>query len=153
VRRPLLIALVGTFTAIVPSQAAARLPSVLTQERPTFQVEPALISYTGDGTALVGGLNGTSVRHPGRIHWTRYDNNEGDATGRLWLNDCVPDCAGGTFSARRVGIHVFSPSARHHFQRLTLRYSYNGHRQVDRFKIRFYRGTGGLPGFWGYAQA
>jgi len=54
----------------VPGVAAARLPAVLTEHNPAFQVRPATIDYTGDDSAVVGGLNGSGPRHLGRLKWT-----------------------------------------------------------------------------------
>jgi hypothetical protein len=137
----------------VPSGAMAKLPSVLTQGHPLFKVKPAVISYTGDGTAVVGGPDGTSARHLGRLRWTTYNVHQGIAVGLLWLDDCKPNCAAGTFSPRKVNVHVFWPSARHRFRRLTLRYVYRGRSEIVRLGIRFYGGIGGFHGFWGYAAA
>jgi hypothetical protein len=131
----------------VPSVAAARLPAVLTEHNPPFQVRPATIDYTGDGSAVVGGLNGTGPRHLGRLKWTTYNKRRGAATGLLWINNCMPDCADGRFSSVRVSVHVFSPHSGH-FRRLTLSYSYRGHHYVDRREIHLYRTSGAR--IWGY---
>jgi hypothetical protein len=149
-RSSVLIALLAGLAAFAPSAAAARPPSVLTQEHPVFQVRPGVISYTGDGTGIVGGLDGTGVRHLGRLHWTTYSDREGVATGKLWLDDCTPDCAQGTYSATRVQVHVFSPS-HGRFRRLALRYEYKGKRYDDRRVIHFYAGFNGSRGYWAYA--
>lgn len=139
-----------TLSALGAASASARLPTVLTQQRPAFQVRPAVIGYTGDGTGIVGGRNGTSARHLGSLHWTTYNASSGWATGLVWLDDCSPDCANGTFTSSRVSVHVFSPSGRH-FKRLTLRYRYLGRRYTDRREARYYAGSNGIAGFWAYA--
>lgn len=134
---------------LTPQAASARLPAVLTQLKPEFQVQPAVISYTGDGTGLVGGRDGKSVRHPGHLHWTTYNRRHGVGHGLLWLDDCTPSCADGRFHSTRVAVYVFSP--RHgRFRRLTLRYTYHGKRYVDRRGIRHYSGDDGYPGGWSY---
>lgn len=130
--------------------SASGLPKVLTQEKPAFQVRPATISYTGDGTGIVGGLDGTSVRHLGRLHWSTYNSRRGFAIGRVWLDDCSPDCADGTFTPSRVRVQVFDPS-RGHFRRLTLSYRYRGRDYVDRRLAHYYAGVSGSPGYWSYA--
>jgi hypothetical protein len=129
---------------------AAALPKVLTQETRAFQVRPAVISYTGDGTGYVGGLDGTSAQNLGHLQWTTYTREEGLAVGLVWLDNCTPDCADGTFSATKVRVRVSSPT-QGHFRLLTLRYSYRGRRYVDRRVAKFYRGTAGLPSYWAYA--
>jgi hypothetical protein len=146
--RSVLLAVVAL--AAWPAVAAARLPKVLTQLRPAFQVRPAVISYTGDGTGLVGGADGTSARHPGHLRWTTYNDRQGIATGLVWLNDCEPDCADGTFHSTPVSVHVFSPRTGR-FRFLTLKYTYQGHRYTDRRAARYYAGSDGYPGTWAYA--
>jgi hypothetical protein len=121
--------------ALAAPAPAAGLPKVLTQREPLFQVRPAVISYTGDGTGLVGGTDGTSVRRPGHLRWMVYDARQGIGHGLLWLDDCSPDCASGTFHSTPVTVHVFMP-VHGMFERLTLTYAYRGKRYVDRRGIR-----------------
>ena len=149
-RRLTIFILALVLLAAAPAAAwASGLPGVLTQLKPAFQVRPAVISYTGDGTGLVGGFDGSDVRHPGHLRWTTYDAQEGMARGLLWLDDCTPDCARGTFTAVPVNVHVFAPKDGR-FQRLTLTYVYGRKTISDRRGIRHYRGLGGAPGYWQY---
>ncbi len=143
-----LLALLCVLSA-APATGAPRLPAVLTQLQPAFQIRPAVISYTGDGTGLLGGVDGTSVRHPGHLHWSVYDAQEGVGHGLLWLNDCTPSCAGGSFHAVAVSVHAFLPKSGH-FQRLTLTYTYQGKRYVDRRGIHYLRAATGAGGSWQY---
>jgi hypothetical protein len=135
--------------ALLPTTAAASLPKVLTQEEPAFQVKPASISYTGDGTGIIGGLDGTSVRHPGHLDWTRYTHHAGSARGTVWLNDCEPGCANGTFHPYKVSVRVSSPS-HGRFRLLTLKFVYQGKHVTDKRRIQHFAGSGGEPGFWEY---
>jgi hypothetical protein len=146
-RRAVMIAFSLALVLAVPGVAAARLPAVLTEHNPAFQVRPATIDYTGDGSAVVGGLNGSGPRHLGRLKWTTYNERQGSATGLLWINNCMPDCADGRFSSVRVSVKVFSPHSGH-FRRLTLTYTYRGHHYVDRREIHLYRTPGAR--IWGY---
>ena len=139
----LLVVILCSVTAL-PATAQARLPSVLTQhtKRP-FEVRPATIWYTGDGTGVIGGSDGASARYPGRLHWNRYSHRQGRARGLVWLNDCDPSCAEGTFSAAPVNVHVFAP--RHgHFTRLTLKYAWNGTDVTDQRSIK------NFGSYWAY---
>ncbi|MHB1834553.1 MAG: hypothetical protein ACYCXW_06270, partial [Solirubrobacteraceae bacterium] len=52
--RALLSSMAAMMFAALPA-AAASLPKVLTQQTPMFQLRPAVISYTGDGTGYIGG--------------------------------------------------------------------------------------------------
>jgi hypothetical protein len=134
----------------MPAAAATGIPKVLTQETPAFQIRPAVISYTGDGTGVVGGLDGTSVRHLGHLRWTTYNAHLGVAVGRVWLDGCSPDCADGRFTPSRVRVRVSSPT-HGHFRLLTLTYRYGGRRYVDRRVAKWYAGLDGVPGYWNYA--
>jgi hypothetical protein len=145
-----LTALTAGLLVALPAAASRRLPSVLAEGNPPFQVRPAMISYTGDGTGFVGGLNGTSVRHLGRLRWATDNRTEGLAHGLLWLNNCAPSCAAGRFSSTQVHVRVSSPKSGR-FRQLTLTYNYRGRHYVDRLQIHDYDIGGG--GFWGYAVA
>lgn len=70
-----------------------------------FQSKPFWIIYSGDGAALLAGRGSTSSR----LHWTSWNAAEGDAWGADWHNNCVPDCARGTFFAFRATVKVYRP--------------------------------------------
>jgi hypothetical protein len=124
----MLIALSAGALLVTPAIAAARLPTVLTDGR--FVVKPSTIDYTGDFSALVGGRDGTSIRHPGHLKWSTYNKRQGIADGLLWVDNCLPNCAQGHFTSTRVHVNVYSPS-KGHFRRLKLTYNYRGHHYVD----------------------
>jgi hypothetical protein len=147
--RRVLLVLVTAITVFVPSAVARRgLPKVLTQETPVFQVRPATISYTGDGTGIVGGLDGSSVQHLGHLNWIAYNSRDGLAVGLVWLDNCTPDCAHGRFSAHRVHVRV-SQVSNGHFRLLTLSYRDQGHSYLDHRVAHYYHGGG--EAFWAYA--
>jgi hypothetical protein len=143
-----LIAVLLALGAVAPAAVQAAPPKVLTQ-RPhhLFQVRPAWISYTGDGTGFIGGSDGSGPADPGHLRWRRYTHRQASARGVVWLNDCEPDCADGRFHARPAKVHVFRP--RHgRFTRLTLKYRYRGKRYVDRRAAQHIPGGDGFPGAW-----
>lgn len=130
------------------SAEAAGLPKILTQSSThPFQVRPAVISYTGDGTGIVGGPDGTDTRHLGRLRWPVYTRRQAYGSGLVWLNDCEPSCAEGDFSGVPVRLHAFAPRGGR-FRRLTLSYTYEGQHYTDRRIIRHFGGAGG---YWNYA--
>jgi hypothetical protein len=146
----------GLFVVLLimaPAAAQAGPPKVLTQ-RPhhMFQVRPAWIGYTGDGTGFIGGADGSGAAHPGHLHWRRYAHRQASARGVVWLNDCEPDCADGMFHSVPARVHVYRPR-RGHFTRLTLKYRYRGHRYVDRRALRHTPGGDGYPGAWAWGFA
>lgn len=131
----------------VPSAlASARQPRLLADGPHgvlTWQVRPAHILYTGDGSGRLGGFDGTGAAHPGDLKWTTLTRTQATGSGAVWLDNCTPDCADGKFTAYAVKVRAFRP-VKGRFTRLTLRYSYHGKRRVD---TRGIRRTGS---FWSY---
>lgn len=70
-----------------------------------FQWKPYRIIYSGDGAALLAGRSGISSH----LTWTSWTQTVGRAWGADWHNNCVPDCARGTYSAYRANIRVYRP--------------------------------------------
>ena len=125
-----------SWSVLVPvAPGAARLPTLLADgprgRAYTWQVRPAQITYTGDGSGILGGSGGTSAAHPGRLKWTGWTRTGATGSGTVWIDDCKPDCADGTFNGHRVKVNAFRP-VKGHFTRLTLRYTYRGKRSIDR---------------------
>lgn len=136
--------------ALTPAVAQA-LPKVLTQQRVAWKVRPNTISYTGDGTAIIGGAGGVSARYPGRLRWTTYTARQGVARGTVWLDDCNPDCATGTFRPAPVTVNVFGPKAGL-FRYMTLKFAdpTTGRPRVDRRVARYQPEVDGSEGSWVY---
>ena len=125
---------------------ATRLPTLLADGphgQLTWQVRPAHIVYTGDGSGVLGGSDGTGAAHPGHLKWASWTRTEATGSGTVWIDDCKPDCAEGTFTGNRVKVNAFR-RVKGHFTRLTLRYTYHGKRHVDR------RGIWHNGGVWSY---
>lgn len=111
-----LLALVVVVAAIVVTAAGASASGTLPVS-PTYldattaydglQVKPATITYTGDGTGFLGGAHARNRNS--RIHWTKWTAHRALGTGFNQLNDCNPDCAGGTFHGFRVKIELWRP--------------------------------------------
>ncbi len=115
--------------------SASSLPGLPTElGGPRYQVRPARIDFTGDGTGQLGGFDGTGRRSFGHLHWRFWNRRDAAATGAVWIDDCKPDCAAGRFHAYAVRVFAFRPR-RHHFTRLTLRYDYQGGMVIDRRKV------------------
>jgi len=109
----------------------------------SWQIRPAHIVYTGDGSGVLGGFDGTGAAHPGHLRWTSWSQREARGSGAVWIDDCTPDCARGKFTAHAVKLVAFRPVSGH-FTRLTLTYSYQGKHQTDE------RGIGRFGGDWQY---
>ena len=140
--------LAGAFL-VSPAPASTRLPRLLgdgPHGRLTWQTRPAQIVYTGDGSGVLGGFDGTGARHaahPGHLKWAIWTATQAKGSGAVWVDDCTPDCARGKFTAHAVKVRAFRP-VKGRFTRLTLRYSYHGKHYVDR------RGIWRTGTFWSY---
>lgn len=153
--RRFLIPLALTLLAalMVPSSGwASPLPGLLTNQnvRHPFQVRPAVVGYTGDGTGFLGGFGGGGKHHWGHMTWLTWTAYEATGTGALWGDDCEPDCAQGTFSPVSVKVRAFAPHGGH-FTRLKLMYDRDGNAVLDERGTQHYRSQyapGG--GYWEY---
>jgi len=106
----------------------------------TWQMRPAHIDYTGDGSGVLGGFDGGGRAHPGRLVWLMWTTTLARGSGAVWIDNCTPDCASGKFTSFPVKVVAFRP-INGRFTRLTLTYTYNGKRQVDRRGIIFHAGA------------
>jgi hypothetical protein len=118
------------------ASGSTRLPTLLgdgAQFRLTWQVRPASILYTGDGSGILGGFDGAGIKHPGHLKWLTWTTGDATASGAVWIDNCSPSCANGTFKAHAVRVRAFRP-VRGRFTRLTL--SYHGPSGAKRWGIR-----------------
>jgi hypothetical protein len=100
-----------------------------------FKVRPATILVSGDGSGWLGG-DGYGATPPdyGTIRWTKFRRSGARGRGRMFINDCDPDCAGGTFSSWRAVIRA--RRVRHgHYTRLSAAYERGGEDVVTRWKL------------------
>ena len=71
--------------------------------KPNVDYQPSrLDEITGDGTAYV-----TAIR------WRRWNQPQAYGTGVAHLDNCEPDCAEGTFSAKSTHLHAYRVRYRH----------------------------------------
>ena len=111
--------------------------------RLSWQVRPASILYTGDSSGILGGFDGTGIAHPGHLAWKTWTQQRATGSGANWIDDCHNGCHNGNFRAHAVSVVAFRPM-RGHFTRLTLRFRFDGKRQVELWGIRR------VGGDWGY---
>lgn len=136
----------GCLTFGTTADASGSLPKLLADGPrflPTWQIRPAHIDYTGDGSGMLGGFDGTGaqhVAHPGHLGWATWTQNNATGSGAVWIDDCTPDCATGTFTPHAVTLTAFRV-VKGHFTRLTIRYSYRGKHYTDRLGIIFHAGS------------
>jgi hypothetical protein len=73
-------------------------------------VRPGAILYTGDGSGFFAG-NGKPGKHPkvGKVTWTSWGAKTATGTGANWLNNCMPNCAKGTFQKFPVTLKASRP--------------------------------------------
>jgi len=99
---------------------ASRLPTLLTGGMDgRFAVRPASI-LTGAG-ATVYDFVGAYPGKGGRIRWTAWTTRKAQGVGTLWINDCIPSTADGTWRGHRATVSA-SRVRNRHFTRLTVRF-------------------------------
>jgi hypothetical protein len=134
-----LVALTGTVPAMLAGSALAGgvLPTLLgnSVKGPSkLLVRPAEIIYTGDGSGILGGFDGGKGKGFGHLVWTRWTTGSAFGHGADWIDDCRPDCAGGTFTAHRATVNAFRPR-RGRFTRLTISTSDRGKPLISQMKL------------------
>jgi hypothetical protein len=137
------LALVALALALPSASWATRLPGLLTHQsaRHPFQVRPAVVGFTGDGSAFLGGFDGgTSSDHFGHMSWPSWTATAAVGTGAVWINSCEPSCAQGTYSPNAVKVRAFAPHEGH-FTRMTLRFAYHGQAVVEELGVRLFRAS------------
>jgi hypothetical protein len=130
----------------------ARLPGLLTHQSAhhPFQVRPAVVGFTGDGSAFLGGFDGgTAADHFGHMSWSSWTATVAVGTGAVWIDDCEPSCAGGTYAPSAVSVRAFAPHEGH-FTRMTLRFDYHGEAIVEELGVHLLRASPHVPGFYEY---
>lgn len=137
-RRTTAVWIAVALVAASAASAAAAVPKIVSSDGPASagrnpQVRPGVIIYTGDGSGVLAG-RGRPSRRPkfGRLHWTSWSAAGARATGANWLNNCVPNCASGRFTAYPVAVRAFRP-------RVVV-----GYRIFTRMRVMY---TGRLPSF------
>lgn len=109
-------------------------------------MRPAEIGYTGDGTGVLGGFDGTPKNGSfGHLRWREWTQTRGLGSGAVWINACVPNCASGTFAPHAADVLASNP-LRGVFRLLTITYSFHGKKVIDKRPLRHAAGTG-----WVYA--
>src|SRR4051794_40237509 len=92
------------------SAASARtLPQTATGRGDTA-VRPPRIIPSGVGSFILGGRpRGSGIASLGRLTWTAYNTKAARASGIAWRDDCVPDCAEGTYHPTPMHLRLFRP--------------------------------------------
>jgi hypothetical protein len=126
-RRVLLTLVVAAATfaiAVTSGLAATQLPGVptyLSSPASGLKIRPTSITYTGDGTGVLGGI---SIK--GAIHWTSWTSQRALGTGYDRIDTCEKSCAGGPFFFYPVRLEAWRPGTLHGrlvFTRLTRWYT------------------------------
>ena len=121
------------------SLAASSPPRLLrTDVSSNFAVRPVTMSFGCCGQFVISGpgVSGRAFRSHslGRIRWKHWASARSDGVGLLWVDDCVPNCASGTFRPRWVSIQAFRVRSGR-YTRLLLVYWSGGRRVFDLRKL------------------
>jgi hypothetical protein len=133
-KRGKIAAAVGAALVAVVAAAPAHARPTLHDGVDGFQVRPAQVLVSGDGTGWLGGAGYGEPPDYGRIHWTAFRRSGARGRGRVFIRDCDPDCAGGTVSSWRAAIRA-GRVRKGHYTRLSATYERDGARVVDRWKL------------------
>lgn len=112
------------------TRPVARLPTFLgaPYRGQGLQIEPAVITYTGDGTGFFAGFGRASHRPKvGGLRWSVWTPTVSMATGGDWEDNCTPDCAAGLRTSYRVNLLAYRPEVVHGysvFTRLSVTYTH-----------------------------
>lgn len=123
-------ALVGVPTALGSGSALPKLPTQIGPPgKGDLNAKPTSITYTGDGSGFfAGGPKANNRAKP--LDWSSWTATGGQGSGFNWLNDCTPNCAGGTFHRFAVKLDAYSPK------------HLGGHLVFTRMKVTY---TGKMP--------
>lgn len=103
-----------------------------------FEVRPEILPLSADGTAFVGGhgwkARGHRVSNFGAVQWTSFGGSKATGRGLLWLNNCTPDCAGGSFQHYPATVTA-AAVRKAHYTRLTVTSISGGHRETDVYAL------------------
>ena len=122
--------LLAGLVAAAPAQARPKLHDGVDG----FKVRPAAILVSGDGSGWLGGAGSGAPPDHGTIRWTKFRRAGARGDGRVFINDCDPDCAGGTFSSWKAVIRA-GRVRKGHYTRLSASYARDGKRVVARWKL------------------
>lgn len=149
--RAVLILACALSTLALPATGwAARLPGLLTQTsaRHPFSVRPAVVIYTGDGSGVLGGFDGNAKSGDfGHLSWSSWTTRAAGGTGAVWLDNCAPSCAEGTFSPYAVKVRAFAPH-NGYFTRMTLSYDYGSEAIADERGVSRLSAPGAKPHYF-----
>jgi hypothetical protein len=86
-------------------------PAMMPTKRNGDRIRPRVVIISQTGAAFLAGYRSTGIRgrlsRYGRLYWTRWTATDGWANGGLWMDNCIPDCACGTYHAVRARVHVY----------------------------------------------
>jgi hypothetical protein len=100
------------------SARSYQTPRILTEEIawrrfPAFARRPSAIVYSGDDSALLAGRGSGPSRPPARlsswISWRSWTSTEARGSGADWHDNCVPDCATGTYYPYADALRAYRP--------------------------------------------
>ena len=101
-------------------------------------VKPDRIVFGTDGTHFIT-----------QLKWSRWQSSGAQAVGRYYIDNCVPDCAGGRYHVYRVTMLLSRAVSRHgrsYFAGMTLRWTQS---KVNVTRALSWGTHGGKLAFWG----
>jgi hypothetical protein len=106
-------------------------PTLLNPWASKFSVRPRLIGLSGDGSNFLAGArqhgrqSSSNPGWSGHIVWSSWTMTQALGTGGNWIDNCKPNCAGGTYYVHPAKLRAYDPQ-NGRFTRLWLRIRYHG---------------------------
>jgi hypothetical protein len=120
---------------VAPAALAGGLPKVPTATGTPgpgfFKVKPSSITYTGDGSGFLAGHRRPHHHRAAPLKWSSWTATGASGSGDNWLDNCMPNCAAGTFHLYPVKLKLSRPRDVH------------GHLIFTRMRVTY---TGSKPG-------
>jgi hypothetical protein len=136
------------FLAPVASGSTPRSPTLLKEYGGQFVRRPSFLGLTPTDGEIVAG-DRRSFRDPGSIRWTSWTKSTADGVGALWVDTCLPSCAGGKEDRYAVSIKASDPR-RGRFTLLSIRRPHHSKPLI--YKVTYAQGFGGefdyVSGAW-----
>ena len=146
------VAVVGISAANTPASASSHGATVVSNYAEGWhhgRVRPATIYFGQGGSPILGAIGSLG----GKLRWQYWRQGSAYAQGKLWAENCIPNCAQARYHSRWVSVrltHVRAHGSHNWFTRMAVKFHRHGrwHRQHLVFKRYCAGGSCGTVPMW-----